>query len=331
MTPIRRFESMVAKTGGTLAALTPRAGLDLLLRFAIEEAGGARIRLEWGNVARHDDEIPGFTFHCEVGGGYPEWFSLLFRFDRRVKVERGGQPEPAWCIGASEAAAFRAAADAWGPYRALADAKPAGATLERPSEASNRPCDCWGARDPDWPVVSMTPEEWDRGDDVAAMSRWFVEFGPGEHDERVRLIHRYLLACCRRLWPILPAGGDLRRSVETAERWLDGEATLEEVGEASWSAEAEYIFIVTEPDDPEVARWARAVARRAAEEIDEVLDPVPPGLVPLPYRRLLSAAYLVHVVGFPGNESRAWTSGRSRRLPASLLRAVVGDPFGRRR
>lgn len=330
MTPMKRFEAMISESDGSLPDLTPRAGLDLLLRF-IQDEGGGRIRTEWGDVSRHADPwIPGFTFRYEPTKRYLEWFSLLFRFDSNESIGWGGRPEPACCAGAEDAAAIRDAAERWEPFRALADAPPAGVTLERPCQQWIWPYDCWGVRDPDWPIVSMTPEEWDRSDDTATMSRWFIEFGPGEHDERVRLIDLYLVACCRRLWPILPADGDLRKGIETAERWFNGAATLEEVEVAAWHAEGEGMFIDNESNsgDEHVVRWTEAVAQLPRVEIAAIVGSSSPDDVPCPFDLLRRVARFVYCVGF-GSTHWAWTDGYPEFLIPSLLREVVGDPFSR--
>src|SRR4051812_18573442 len=86
-----------------------------------------------------------------------------------------------------------------------------------------------------------------------------AEWRGGEAD-LVRLTHRYLLACCRAVWVLLPMEAS-RRGVEVAERYLEGQATREEFGSAEWGAEGAAFFLEPfewEPpeEDPE-ARQAR--------------------------------------------------------------------------
>lgn len=88
--------------------------------------------------------------------------------------------------------------------------------------------------------------------------------------ELVRRLHRYLLMCCRAIWPLLPDEGS-RRGVEVAELFVDGRATEEEFFHAEWGAEGaafsweQGILLPVRdfPDDPPF--MARYNARKQAE------------------------------------------------------------------
>jgi hypothetical protein len=73
----------------------------------------------------------------------------------------------------------------------------------------------------------MTEEEWLASDDPIAMLEALRDHWQGEEDELVSIIHRYLLACCRVIWALLPMEGS-RLGVEAAERYIEGRATREE-------------------------------------------------------------------------------------------------------
>jgi hypothetical protein len=67
----------------------------------------------------------------------------------------------------------------------------------------------------------MTEDEWLATEDLAAMLALLGErFG----DVQYRF---FVAACCRRIWPRLPQ--EARQAVETAERYADGAATLEDL------------------------------------------------------------------------------------------------------
>jgi hypothetical protein len=58
----------------------------------------------------------------------------------------------------------------------------------------------------------------------------------GERADLDRLLRRYYVACCRRIWKLLPMD-ESRRCVETVERHLVGDATDEDLRKAEWHAE----------------------------------------------------------------------------------------------
>jgi len=59
----------------------------------------------------------------------------------------------------------------------------------------------------------------------------------GTDEELNQFLHRYFVACCRAIWPLLPQE-DSRRGVEVAERFVEGRATIEEASEIDWYVEA---------------------------------------------------------------------------------------------
>lgn len=88
--------------------------------------------------------------------------------------------------------------------------------------------------------------------------------------ELVRRLRRYLLMCCRAIWPLLPHESR-RRGVEVAELYIAGKATAEEFARAEWGAEGaafswelgDYPPLRDYPDDPPF--MARYNARKRAE------------------------------------------------------------------
>lgn len=195
----------------------------------------------------------------------------------------------------------------------------------------------------------MTEAEWHRSEDAGAMldflwqRRGVAPYGldlrfKGDvqapdsaeeaGDDLTRSLHRFYLAACRGIWPLLPQEAS-RRGVELAEQFLAGEATAEEVSNYNWHTE-EAAFVVdynTAPED--IARWVAEVRALPADELRAMLHPPatadeveprelleraayfadyamvypslrPHGLPPDSYRPFLSAAVLRRYVGYPG-------------------------------
>lgn len=65
----------------------------------------------------------------------------------------------------------------------------------------------------------MTEKEWHPSDDVPAMLQALSSNWSGAETDLARLTHRYLLACGRSIWWLLPLEAS-RRGVEVAERFL---------------------------------------------------------------------------------------------------------------
>src|SRR5262245_56195103 len=75
------------------------------------------------------------------------------------------------------------------------------------------------------PCLLLTEEEWLASTDAQRMLGYF---GGKNRDRKLRL---FACACCRGVWDLLRDEQE-RRAVEAAERFADGEATLEELAVA---------------------------------------------------------------------------------------------------
>ncbi len=124
----------------------------------------------------------------------------------------------------------------------------------------------------------MTDEEWLTSDDSIAMLAALRANWQGTEDELVRLTHRYLLACCRAIWKLLPLEAS-RRGVEITERYIEGRATSDEFSSAEWAAEGAAFFL--EPfdwppaeDDPNEPEQVREMHDRARRELEEEPDEI---------------------------------------------------------
>ena len=182
-------------------------------------------------------------------------------------------------------------------------------------------------RDPSRPVVSMTEEEWLRSDDVVLMLRWFRQEWRGEEADLDRLLHRYCLACCRRIWRLLPQE-ESRAGIEVAERLVDGLATRDEFARAEWLAEGAAFTIDQDSEHESIASWCDEVSRIPPEEFDAMIQSPRPGDDLSPRSLLEHAAYFVDTaMCYPGIGPKESIERYRLFLPAPLLREVVGNPF----
>jgi hypothetical protein len=101
---------------------------------------------------------------------------------------------------------------------------------------------------------------WLRSDDVTAMLRHLRASWRGELASLDRLLRRYYLACCRRIWKLLPMD-ESRRGVEVAEHHLAGDATDEELRKAEWHAEGAAVLFQEGFEDFEPEKVARCIFR----------------------------------------------------------------------
>jgi hypothetical protein len=194
----------------------------------------------------------------------------------------------------------------------------------------------------------MTAEEWRRSEDVPAMIRALRAGWCEEGAALVRLVHRYLLASCRAIWPLIPLEAS-RNGIEVAERWIAGRATRQELGTAEWHAEGAAFFL--DPDefelkdeDPSVrehrirynaersARIASLLTAVEAIPVDELRRLVRMGPKDADYspRQLLAdAAYFADTaIAYPNLRSRVSAIDTyDRFLSAELLREVVEGEF----
>ena len=100
----------------------------------------------------------------------------------------------------------------------------------------------------------------------------------GERAILDRLLRRYYLACCRRIWKLLPMD-ESRRGVEVAEHHLTGNATDEELRKAVWHAEGVAVLFLDGFEDLEpekVARCIEEVEAISAVELGALLGPAYP-------------------------------------------------------
>jgi hypothetical protein len=181
----------------------------------------------------------------------------------------------------------------------------------------------------------MTERVWLECADARPMLEALWQHFGGDESILVPRIHRYLIACCRRIWRLLPDKGS-RLGIEVAERFVEGEASVRKLRKTAWYAEESAFTIDYDTDPPAVQRWIEQTRAIARHELAALL--YPPDLADeLDIRRLLMrAAYFAHFAAsfpFQMRMSFFWRpehpacSSYSLFLSAQLLREVFGNPF----
>jgi len=328
-----RLEALIASSGVPLASLTPREGLELMLRVYGDDPADGYLTCSWGIVTRYGRD--------ELGFNLTRWFqppdddptppadlSLIFKFGPRA--EAGDFPGwMKWCAGPEDLTDFRATIEASPPFKVWANSPAADVVLvfEDIVSSAHALFDCWGIRDPSRPIVKMAEEEWLRSDDVSLMLRWFRQEWRGEEADLDRIIQRYCLACCRRIWPLLPQE-ESRAGVEVAERFIDGLATRDEFARAEWLAEgAAFAFdFDTEPES--IARWCDEVSRLPPEELSAMIHSPRPEDDLSPRGLLSHAAYFADgAMCYHSLMPKESIESYRLFLSAPLLREMLGNPF----
>ncbi len=194
----------------------------------------------------------------------------------------------------------------------------------------------------------MTEAEWLASDDPTAMLEALRTHWRGDEADLVRLTHRYLLACCRAIWRLLPMEAS-RVGIEVTERVIEGRATREEFDRARYEAEGAAFYLdycepCRECEDPtetedwiqyfaekrdRIDPWVREVEAIPPEELCRLVRQAEHDAAVSPRQLLANAAYFAHsAMLYPGIRPREVVIEWYRQfLSAALLREVVGNPF----
>ena len=87
-------------------------------------------------------------------------------------------------------------------------------------------------------AINMTNEDWKTSTSAPIMLAGLYLQNPKQFENFVPILHRYFLACCRKIEHLTPQK-NLRDGVRGAEKWINGEITDEEFRRLEWYAEAE--------------------------------------------------------------------------------------------
>jgi hypothetical protein len=196
----------------------------------------------------------------------------------------------------------------------------------------------------------MTEAEWYSSDDAGAMLDFlWKRRGISPHDIDLRFggnvqasdaasaaddltgsLHRFYLASCRGIWPLLPQEAS-RHGVELAEQFLAGKATAEQVSEYNWHTEGAAFCIdyAAAPGDREaIAQWVAEIDSLPAGKLRAMLHP-PATADEVELRELLKrAAYFAdYAMIYPSlSPQRPPPVSYRPFLSAALLRQYVRYP-----
>ncbi len=330
-----RFANRIACSGVPLASLTPQAGLELMLRFYGDDPAVGNLSCAWSVVTRYGPEEFGFamTRWFDADPDNPEatapaQLSLIFKIGPQARA--GDFPGwMKWCTDREHLASFRSTVERSPPFPIYEESPAAGVVLvsEDLESWAHALFDCWGVRDPSRPVVSMTGPEWFQSDDVALMLRWFRQEWRGAVADLDRLLQRYFLACCRRIWRLLPQE-ESRVGVEVAERYVNGLATPDDLHRAEWLAEAAAFQFEYDSDPEAITSWCAEVSQISPEDRATMIHAPRPGDDLSPRGLLKHAAYFADLaMCYPSLEPKESIESYRLFLPAPLLREVVGNPI----
>ncbi|WP_435015816.1 hypothetical protein TA3x_003369 [Tundrisphaera sp. TA3] len=328
-----RFERLLADNGLVLASLTPRMGLDLMFKLYEEHPHLGPLLCSFGSVTRHGEDECGISIglwhknSTEQPVLNPDDLEILFKvgsWELAIEIPCWMK----WADNTEHQMEFRAELETMAAWERWGNGPVSSVALVHKERVAYYDLfDCWGVRDPARPVVSMTEDEWLRSDDAPLMLRWFRQEWVGDETALDRLLHRYLLACCRRIWKLLPCEGT-RSGVEIAERFLDGMATREELWKADWLAEGEALRFHFEPESEEVLRWADEVSQIPKDELNAMLCSPGPEDDLSPRALLGHAAYFADsTMVYFGIKPKESIERYRLFLSAPLLREIVGNPF----
>jgi hypothetical protein len=197
----------------------------------------------------------------------------------------------------------------------------------------------------------MNPAERLRSNDPSQMLEWLRSTMPEEvFDYRLR---RYYLACCRRIWRLLPPDA-IRLGLEAAERHLEGAATPREVSywaqlaqdwgymaEADLYAISTYNSVCDEQELPDesffsqsgrVQRWVDEITRIPSHKIRKMVRMTGDAVTPPPRRLLENAncfAFSTIYWAVGSGEVRRGIEAYGQFLSPHVLRATVCHPLER--
>jgi len=166
----------------------------------------------------------------------------------------------------------------------------------------------------------MTEREWNQCESPYRMLR---EVG-GVSARKMRL---FGIACCRRIWHLMPEG-DARRAVEVAEQMVDAEAAPQEAAELRERLKAEHLATyetASGSKEAQVRFWSQAAARGTLQDPEAYVQraPIRPGDADLRnvWNSAGSAVGHFHDGDFPPELDAEHTA------QTALLREVLGNPF----
>ena len=136
-------------------------------------------------------------------------------------------------------------------------------------------------------------------------------------------MHRFYIACCRRIWPLLP-DKESRNGVEVAEQWLDGHLSDSALNECDYHVEGAAFGIDYKSSPDELGGWISIVDAIPEPELNSLLSSHNADR-PDSYQLLKSAAYFAHyAIMYPAmNPKGIPPENYHQFLSAELLRQQI--------
>ena len=166
---------------------------------------------------------------------------------------------------------------------------------------------------------------WKRRPDVIARLNEFRSRWAGTDADFERRLHRYLLACCRMIWDILPQEGS-RQGIAVAERYHDGLVSLKELRRADYHAEGAAFQIDYSPDSEDVVQMVELVGSMPRRRIERMVPEIATYDEIDPRELLLNAAYFAaFAVGYPDMRRKVISGEYHVFLSSELLENVFNE------
>lgn len=144
-----------------------------------------------------------------------------------------------------------------------------------------------------------------------------------------RRLHSYYLACCRRIWPLLPQQ-ESRQGVELAERYLNGSISAADLACANYYVEGAAFNIEYNSEPERILQWIREVEALPHDELCAMVPGIDPVASIDARRLLLQAAYFADYAMMYQQMRRKEPWERYAMFFApDLFREAFGDPCDR--
>ena len=158
---------------------------------------------------------------------------------------------------------------------------------------------------------------------------YLITAGHLSDPESVSHIHKYLLACCRRIWVLLPHS-DSRRGIVAAERYYKGEISWQQVKKTDrYSEAAAFHFDYCDKNDPLLLKQIEQLSTNL-EVAGSIL--VPPTVIACDQAAITTlfkdAAYFANIslnypeMSFGKNHKEHWKSN-GKFMPLSLFKQHI--------
>jgi len=95
-----------------------------------------------------------------------------------------------------------------------------------------------------------------------------------DYESIIRPLHKFYLASCRAIWPLLPQE-ESKKGVEITEQYIEGKVSWDELSKYGWLSEAAAFTFDYSNDQTEIERWVKNAESKSAELIKEILNNKP--------------------------------------------------------